>query len=119
MTMAEAQYVRVQPSGKVAVAEVLREKITEHENQAVFGDVTTAAAGSGHRVALDLSQVGLLSSAGLGALITLHKACASQGGRLVVFGVQSQILDLLKLTHLDRLLTIVPSREAAITKAGG
>jgi anti-sigma B factor antagonist len=118
MAVGESQYVRTEPVGRVVLAEVLREKITEHENHAVFNDLSAAAAKHGQRVALDLGQVGLLSSAGLGGLITLHKACAAKGGRLVVFGVQDQILSLLKLTHLDKLLTIAPSREAAVEKAG-
>ncbi len=116
--MGESQYVRVERVGPVAVAAVLREKITEHENQPVFAELSSAAGASGHRLAVDLSAVGLLSSAGLGALITLHKACIAGGGRLIVFGVQTQILDLLKLTHLHKLLTIADSRDAAVKKAG-
>src|SRR5262249_24054885 len=80
--MAECQYVRVQRVGPVALAEVLREKITEHENTPVFDELGRAAASSGHRLAVDLGGVGLLSSAGLGGLISLHKACVAGGGRL-------------------------------------
>ena len=116
--MTESQYVRFEPVGKVALAEVLREKITEHENAAVFNDLSAVGAKHGNRIALNLEQVGFLSSAGLGALVTLHKACASKGGRLVVYGVQDPILQLLKLTHLDKLLVIVPTRDAAVEKAG-
>lgn len=117
--MAESQYVRIEPQDGVMLAQVLREKITEHENQAVFTDLSTAAPAHKHRIALDLSQVGLLSSAGLGALITLHKACAANGGRLIVFGVQPAILDLLKLTRLDRLLQLATSRDTALQKVRG
>jgi anti-anti-sigma factor len=102
----------------VALAEVLREKITEHENTPVFDELGRAAASSGHRLAVDLGGVGLLSSAGLGGLISLHKACVAGGGRLVVFGVQDQILNVLKLTHLHKLLIISENRDAAIQKAG-
>lgn len=115
--MAESQYVRVQRIGSVALAEVLREKITEHENQPVFGELSAAAVANGHRLAVDLSGVGMLSSAGLGGLITLHKSCAAGGGRMVVCGVQDQIHELLKLTHLNKLLTIADSRDAALKKA--
>lgn len=116
--MAESQYVRIERVGGVALAEVLREKITEHENQPVFAELAAAAASSGHRLAVDLAGVGMLSSAGLGGMITLHKTCAGSGGKLVVFGIQDQILDLLKLTHLNKLLHVADSREAAVKKAG-
>jgi anti-sigma B factor antagonist len=117
MGMVEAQYVRVEPEGAVAVAQVLREKITEHENQAIFHDLSEAAEKSGFRLAVDLGQVGLLSSAGLGGLITLHKLCAAKGGRLVIFGVQDPIIGLMKMTRLDRLLVIVADRAGAVKKA--
>jgi hypothetical protein len=35
----------------------------------------------------------------------------------VVYGVQSPILDLLKLTRLDRLLLVAPSQAEAVQKA--
>jgi anti-sigma B factor antagonist len=116
--MGDAQYVRLEPAGPVALAVILREKITEHENQPVFGELVKAASGSRYRLAIDLGGVGFLSSAGLGALIALHKTCAAAGGKLVVFGIQDQILSLLKLTQLHRLLTIVDGRDEALQKAG-
>ena len=115
--MAESQYVGVQRVGAVAVAQVLREKITEHENQRVFAELSAAAAAANHRLAVDLSGVGLLSSAGLGGMINLHKTCVAGGGRLVVFGLQDPILEVLRLTHLHKLLTIADSRDAALKKA--
>lgn len=115
--MVDTQNISVRSVAGVAVAEILRDKITEHENQAVFADLNAAAAANRHRLAVDLGRIGLLSSAGLGGLITLHKACAAQGGRLVIFGVQDQILNLLRLTHLDRLLTVATSRDDALQKA--
>ena len=115
--MVEPQYIRLDTSGSIVVAEVVREKITEHENQAVFHDLSEAAAKHGHRLAVGLAQVGLLSSAGLGGLINLHKLCAANGGKLVIFGVQQQILGLMKMTRLDRLLVITPDRAGAVQKA--
>ena len=116
--MGEAQYVKFERIGKVMAAEILREKITEHENTPVFNELTSAAETCGHRLAVGLAQVGLLSSAGLGALISLHKQCAGKGGKLVIFGLQQQIFDLMKLTHLHKLLSIADSRDAAVAKAG-
>jgi anti-sigma B factor antagonist len=115
--MGEAQYVRIERVDGVAAATVLREKITEHENTPVFTELSTAAAASKHRLILDMAQVNLLSSAGLGSLINLHKLCTSNGGRLVIHGLQEQIAGLMKLTHLHKLLVIVDSRADALKKA--
>lgn len=115
--MADPQYVRCQTVGQVIAAEVLREKITEHENQAVLTELTTAGDSTSWRMAVDLSQVMFLSSAGLGGLVTLNKRAVAGGGKLVIHGVQESILQLLKLTRLDKLLTIEPTRDAAIKRA--
>ena len=55
----------------------------------------------------------MLASAGIGSLISLHHACAKAGGRLVICALDPQIAQMLKLTRMDKMLTIVESRDAA------
>lgn len=57
---------------------------------------------------LDLSSVEFLDSTGLGVLVHLHKR-ASRGGRFVLCGVGDMVLDVLRLTRMDRALTLVPT----------
>lgn len=115
--MPESQYIKVEPVGQVTAAEVTYEKITDRECTAIMNDLVDAAREISWRIALDLSRVMMLASAGLGTLINLHKQCASSGGKLVVFGLREELLELMKLTKLTKLLTIADSREAAIKKA--
>jgi len=117
MGMAESQYVTFELVGPVVAAQVLREKITEHENGAIENDLVAAAETHGWRLAVDLSQVMMLSSAGLGGLISLHNRCEAGGGKLVVYGIQDQIMQLMALTRLDKLLIFAPDRKTAIQKA--
>jgi len=115
--MAESQYVKAETVGQVLAAQVLWEKITDRECTAVLNDLMAAAKDTTWRIALDLSNVMMLASAGLGTLINLHKSCQTGGGKLVVFGLRDEIRELMTLTRLNRLLTIVDSRDAAIQKA--
>lgn len=64
-------------------------------------------------VVLDLSSVRFLDSTGLGVLVHLHKR-AARGGRFVLCGVGEMVLDVLRLTRMDRALSVVPTAADAI-----
>ena len=57
-------------------------------------------------VLLDFSKVRYLSSQAIGMIISLHKKLSQSRGSLELLGVNTQLLQLLKITKLDRLLTI-------------
>ena len=73
----------------------------------------------GHRrVILDFRNVQYLSSQAIGILLTMHKKLATvTGGQFVLCGVGDKLLQLLKLTRLDRLLKIVPTKKDAVSLA--
>lgn len=116
--MSASQYIKSEPIGQVVAAQILWEKVTDRECAAVMNDLLDAARSMSWRIALDMSKVLLLASAGLGTLINLHKQCVAGGGKLVVFGLSSELKDLMKLTKLNKLLTIADSKDAAVKKAG-
>src|SRR6476620_8008753 len=57
-----------------------------------------------HQVVLDFSAVKYLSSQAVGIILTMNKKAAQfPEGRLVLCGIGQQLLQLLKITRLDRL----------------
>lgn len=64
-------------------------------------------AGSG--IALDLTQVPFMSSAGLRTLLTLHRMTKGLGLPLALVGIQSQIEDTMKVTGFYQYFTVHPS----------
>jgi anti-sigma B factor antagonist len=67
------------------------------------------------RVVLDLTEVRFLDSTGLGALVHLHKR-AGASGRLVICGAGDLVMDVLRLTRMDRALLLAPSADAAVAR---
>ena len=66
---------------------------------------------------LDFGRVQFISSTVIGILLTLNKRLAAGPGGaagLVLCGVGERLLDLLKISKLDRLLTIKPTRKEAL-----
>ena len=62
------------------------------------------ASGPGPDVVLDVSEVAVVDSAGLGLLLTAHRTCRSSGRRLVLAHPSPRLLRLLAVTRLHRVL---------------
>ena len=68
---------------------------------------------------LDFRRVQFLSSQVIGILLTLNKKLigrAVDATPLVLCGVGPQLIELLKISRLDRILTIKPTRKEAISE---
>jgi anti-anti-sigma factor len=109
----ESSFIEVSHSGLAVDVRILTPQIGEREGQIIVNEIAAAAA-PGWLVAVDLSQVAFVASAGLGALVGIHNSAKAAEGRLTVYGVAPELLQMLKLTRLDKLLTIKPDREAAL-----
>lgn len=116
--MAEGAYVSILPHTACVIAHVTSEKVGAREAQIIEQELRAAAPGKKWKIVLDLKDVTVLASMGLGTLVSMHKACASGGGRLVVCGLKEDILQLMKITHLERILKIAGDREAALKVIG-
>jgi anti-sigma B factor antagonist len=66
-------------------------------------------------IILDFSRVQYVSSQAIGIVIQLHKKLASlKRTSLVLCGVGDRLMELIKITRLDRLLKIKPSQREAV-----
>jgi anti-sigma B factor antagonist len=67
------------------------------------------------RLILDFAQVEYLSSQAIGIILTLNKKLSGlPHNKLVLCGVGPRLMELLKITRLDRLLTVKPSQKEAV-----
>jgi len=68
------------------------------------------------KIIMDFEKVQYLSSQAIGIVLAMHKKLNSlKNLRLVLCSVGPKLMELIKLTRLDRLLTIKPTqREAAL-----
>jgi anti-sigma B factor antagonist len=66
------------------------------------------SAGDG-RLVVDLSGVELLDATGLGVLVGAHRRARLDGRELVLRGASARVARLLKVTRLDRVITLAPA----------
>lgn len=65
-------------------------------------------------VALDLSGIDYVSSAGLRSILVLAKKLQPLGGRLVLFGMSGVVEEVFSISGFDRLLPVAADRTAAL-----
>lgn len=111
--MSTSSYVTREPAGAASALVVHCTKVGDHEARVLQAELASAAA-PGWRVVLDLSGVELLASAGLGVLVTLNQQCQKNGGKLAVHGINDEIMGVLKLTRLNKLISITSDRASAV-----
>jgi anti-sigma B factor antagonist len=75
--------------------------------------VADALAAGRTRLVVDLSDVAVMDSSGLGALVGCLKAARHAEGDLRLARPSAQVVSVLRLTNLDRVLAIVDAPEAA------
>ena len=68
----------------------------------------------GPKMALDFGKVERMSSASLGMLIALNKVIARQNGQLRVANIAEHLIDIFRMTKLDKVLTMCDTAEAAV-----
>lgn len=67
------------------------------------------------RLVLDFEKVQYLSSQAIGIVLTLNKKLAAlKNSKFVLCGVGPKLLELLKITRLDRILTVKPTQREAV-----
>jgi anti-sigma B factor antagonist len=100
----------------VTVARFTDKKILDESNIQVIGNQLFSLVDDDHRskIVLDFTNVEYLSSAALGKLITLDKKVKAAGGKLRLCAIRSDILEVFKITRLDKLFTIKENRDKAL-----
>lgn len=116
--MPDAAIVSLSPQKSYLLAKVVSEKVGAREAEVIEADVKTAASACKWKILVNLSDVTMLASMGLGMLVNLHKQCAANGGKLIVCSVRPDIMEVLRITHLQRVLKIVDTPEAGAKALG-
>lgn len=98
----------------VLVARLKCEKLGEYEASIVQNDVSAAAKGVAWKVALNFADVQLISSVGLGLIVSLNKTAKANKGKLSLFNLNANLVNLFKITRLDSGLLIKSTQDDAV-----
>ena len=68
-------------------------------------------ASNRNHITVDLSELRLIDSSGVGALVSLYKRIRARGGEVYFSGVSAQPLVIFKLLRLDLVFGLTPAAE--------
>jgi anti-sigma B factor antagonist len=69
-------------------------------------------------IILDFEQVQYISSQAIGIILTMNKKLAAlKNSKLILCGIGPRLMELLKITRLDKILTITPTQQEAVKTA--
>lgn len=69
-----------------------------------------------HKLLLDFSGVDYLSSAGMRMLLSVTKKLKTLSGKLVLYGVTTNVMDVLKMSGFDHVLELVKTEDDGLRK---
>ena len=67
-----------------------------------------------NQLIIDISKLSFMDSSSLGAMVSVLKKISATG-KMVIFGASGTVLELFKLTRMDRIFTLTNDMETAKT----
>lgn len=100
----------------VRVVTVLRQRLLDPETVEAFDAQLRAARAESPRAALviDLGQVRFVSSSLLGHLVLLWREAQGEGAVVALAGVSHGLQQLLRITDIDRIITVFADAASAV-----
>lgn len=92
----------------------LDENVLDSSNHEDFMDSVTTILENETRVILDIENLEMVDSSGLGSFAYCLRKCRDTGGRLMLCNPNENVRDAFNLVHMERMIGIHTSREAAI-----
>lgn len=99
---------------KYVILQIQEEKLTSLNAPELKSEFVVLNAEGRNNILLDLSQVQYADSSGLSALLRANSMCEGANGIFILFSLNPHVEKLITITHLDRVLTILPTKQEAI-----
>lgn len=110
------KYLRLEQVGDRVIVRVAVELLTEDVNLEQFGHELFALVEQFgcRRLVVDLEEVRMVTSAGLGKMITLHRKMHRHSGHVAFCRVQPAVEEVLHTSRLITYLQVAPDVESAL-----
>jgi anti-sigma B factor antagonist len=110
------KYLRLEIAGDAVVVSVGVELLTEDVNLEHFGHELFALVEQFgcRRVVVNLNEVRVVTSAGLGKMITMHRKMHRHQGTVIFCNLQEAVEDVLTTSRLITYLQVAPDVPAAL-----
>jgi anti-sigma B factor antagonist len=112
--MLENERLSIRLQGAALVATIKCAKITDFEKPGLHSELSKYASAHGFRLVVDMQNVHIIGSSGIGLLLSLNKEARAAGGKLAICHVADEILEMLKISHLLKVLPVHKDLDRAV-----
>ena len=106
------------PAAGVAILELRGRLLMGNDSKQVEWAVVEGIKAGILNVILDLSGLDTIDSTGVGILVMCHAQLEKVGGSLRIAGARGIILEILRMTHVDRIMRFYSTAEEASKNFG-
>lgn len=96
-----------------SLGKLVDEKLDSSSSPDLKTELTKHAQEGAKSLIMDMSEVKYVDSSGLSALLVGNRAFDQQGA-FVLFGLNDHVEKLIKISQLDKVLNILPTKEEAV-----
>lgn len=110
-----SQFVAIERYPRGVYARIACPSIGQREAPIISGEISEAISGTpmprGGALVLDLSNVVMVTSIGLGMCIDIRRQAEASRLKPYLFGTNRQLLDILRMMKIDRQFTVVHGKD--------
>lgn len=101
-------------SEKYSILKIGQEKLDTSSAPDYKSEFVKLQAEGNTNIIVDLSDVKYVDSSGLSALLVGNRCFSDAGGIFVLVGLNDHVMKLIKISQLDKVLNILPTKEEGI-----
>lgn len=101
-------------SERYSIIRIGQEKLDTSTAPEYKSEFVKLQAEGNSNIIVDLSDVKYVDSSGLSALLVGNRCFSDGGGIFVLVGMNEHVMKLIKISQLDKVLNILPTREEGI-----
>ncbi len=117
MDTTSTEAIRLRTNGKVVVVDFLKGELKdEREILKLLEKLGSMVEKHQHvQLLLNMEKLTYISSAGIGALVSLLKKVCRQNGSMKMCRVTDEVREIFEVMHLTKIFTVVATEEEAVT----
>ena len=104
----------IEKTDKYSLLQLHEEKLNSTVSPDLKSELVKMNAEGFKSIILDLSDVKYADSSGLSSILVGNRLCENEGGIFILAGVNDHVLKLVKISHLDTVLNLLPTVEEAV-----
>ncbi|GAL87685.1 MAG: STAS domain-containing protein [Sporocytophaga sp.] len=104
----------IEKTEKYSLVQLHEEKLTSATAPELKSELVKLNAEGSKNIILDMNDVKYVDSSGLSSILVGNRLCDNEQGMFVLTGISDHVMKLIKISHLDNILNLIPTVEESV-----